>query len=500
MAESTNEEIEPGQAANTILLLGGLLGLMADRLLWVGGPTGLGFVLWITLFGLATCWLLIRLDVSWLRQGLCWSSVAVLAAVMLLLRTTPMVILALWLLMLVAAAMVLMLRSGKTLRDSTVADQLLSLCTVPLHACMSIIPLLANVEMRALIANPRLRAISRGALLAAPILPVFSLLFASADAVFSRYTEKLMNVFSPNAFSHLLMIAVFGWIATGLLSGVCENRFFKNRQGKPLIKLGTEDTAVFMGLVVALFLLFVFLQLAYLFGGAETIQSTSGLTLAEYARRGFFELLAVAGLTLILLITVSSSNCNQRVFRPLAAILIACVLIILFSAGQRLGMYIAEFGLTIDRLGAASVMLWLAIGLLLFALTILRGRVTNFATGLSITGIVVVFSLVLANPAAVVARINMDRAVNDNRPVDIAYLLSLGSDAVPAIVNRIDRLPLITQCMTARQLLIQWSPEEGNSPGQFQGWRAWNASRSSAENIVLDKSTELRAITRSCPF
>lgn len=492
------ENMELTSLPTTVLLLGASLGLLADRLLWVGGSTGLGFVVWVALFCFAASYLVARTSANLLREVLGWSGIALVAAFMLLFRTTPIAILAMWLTMLIAAAMIFLHKSGRTLQDSTVTDHLISLCRVPLHATVSIIPVLSRIEIRSAASSPRLRAATRGALLASPILLVFVLLFSSADAVFSRYAEQLLDIFSPTAFRHLLMIAAFGWLATGLLNGVCENRFFISRKERSLLKLETDDTAAFMGLIVALFLVFVFLQLGYLFGGPETIEATSGLTLAEYARRGFFELLGVAGLTLVLLITLANSNCDQRVFRPLALILVVCVLIILTSAGQRLGMYITEFGLTIDRITAAAVMLWLGLTMILFVLTILRGQTKYFAAGLTVTGLIVAFFLVLANPAALVARVNIDRAISDNRPVDIYYLLSLGTDAAPVIIDKIEDLSGGARCMAISETLLRWYPKGDEGINQDNGWRGWNASRITTHNMMLEKGPELLAAAKNC--
>src|SRR5690606_36072616 len=76
-------------------------------------------------------------------------------------------------------------------------------------------------------------------------------------------------------------------------------------EGSPLVRLGRTirwrpsigsiETGTALALLNALLLLFVALQLpAMVVGAEEVVRRTPGLTLAEYARRGFFELVAVA--------------------------------------------------------------------------------------------------------------------------------------------------------------------------------------------------------------
>ena len=370
---------------------------------------------------------------------------------------------------------------------------------MPAQCIFATFSILGKIDIGSSLFNPRFRAIGRGIFLALPLLLVFTLLFASADAVFSSYAEEVLNIFSPDTLTHIVISIVFGWAATGLLAGISEKHFLVNRKHRSILNLGTDDTAVFMGLLVALFLIFVYLQLGYLFGGRETIETTSGLTLAQYARRGFFELLVVAGLTLILLITIAETNCNKKVFRPLAAILIACVMVILVSAGQRMGLYVTEFGLSIDRLTALSVMVWLAFGLLLFVITVLRGKTKDFAAGLTVTGVVVVFLFALANPAAIVARVNIDTAIENSREVDMLYLLSLGSDAVPTLVSKIDVLSPNARCLVATTTIDKWNAQDGLNIDQQEDWRWWNASSAAAQKAVSDESSKLTDIERTCP-
>ena len=56
-----------------------------------------------------------------------------------------------------------------------------------------------------------------------------------------------------------------------------------------------------LGVLDALFLAFVAVQATVLFGGHAHVLETEGLTYAEYARQGFWQLLWVSALTLLVL-------------------------------------------------------------------------------------------------------------------------------------------------------------------------------------------------------
>ncbi|MCB1649159.1 MAG: DUF4173 domain-containing protein [Pseudomonadales bacterium] len=490
-ALKTGKDIRPLQTPQVLILSGLTLGALADRLWVENGFLGAGFVVWASLFAGAANAITIWRTGALSRELLAWSALGVCAALLLVFRSAPFVIPALLLLTLTSAAMGMMQTNGRSLRDTDIIEHLRSLGRVPRKALLATAPLLARLELGLYIRSPRLRTALRGLLLALPLLVLFSLLFASADAAFSHYAERFFTLLQQDALEHLLIIGILAWLSTGLLAGVSERHYLVERKTRRLLMLGTEDTAVLLGMLVLLFLGFVALQLGYLFGGAELIQHSAGLTVAEYARRGFFEMVIASALSLIILVAVARSDCNPRVFRPLGAILLACVAIMLISAAQRMALYVTEFGLSLDRMAAIAVMIWLAGVLLLFTGTLLMGRQRDFAAGVTLAGVFVVLLWALLNPAAIVARVNLDRTLQDQQPLDTAYLQWMGTDAVPTLMNRFELLPQDAQCQ-----LMPWL-RQYELPYR-EDWRWWSASRAAATKAVQKNAPELDTIAESC--
>lgn len=490
---------EPLNLETRLLLVGLLLGLMADRLLWESGLIGPGFLAWLILFSTAALWIKQQRDGVWSIAMVTWSIVALAAATLLLFRTTDLLMLLLWLVILIAAAMVFLQLTAISLRQTTVADYLEAQFRVFFHAAVGIMPIVKKIDLRFGFSTPRLWAIIRGVLIVAPLLVVFASLFASADAVFSGYLQKLTDIFSPQLPRHIFMTLFFAWMATGLMAAVCLKPRSWNFGEKLNGKLGAEETTVIMGALVVLFVSFVLLQLSYLFGGREVIESTSDLTVAQYARRGFFELVTVAALILAVLIAFASTCGEQRMFRPLARTLVACVLVILISAAQRMVLYVDSFGLTIDRLTVLTFMIWLGFSLIMFTFTVLQGRSKDFVISLSVVGIVLVFLFALINPAALVARVNIERSIVTEYKVDVYHLLGLGADAVPTIMDNLSQLhlPPEDECVMAGKLL-DWTSLAGHYDSNPKGWRSWNASRAAARKAVLVHQEQLTAINQRC--
>ena len=114
--------------------------------------------------------------------------------------------------------------------------------------------------------------------------------------------------------------------------------------------------------VDALFVFFVALQIAYLFGGIDTLNAT-GLTYSSYARRGFFELIAVAVLAGSLLFAVELVVSKRTRFYVGAALTLAlATLVIVVSAAYRMQLYQLAYGWTEQRFYALAGIAWLGAG------------------------------------------------------------------------------------------------------------------------------------------
>jgi hypothetical protein len=257
----------------------------------------------------------------------------------------------------------------------------------------------------------------RGLLLAAPVVFVFMILLAHADAIFAAGLLALLDVDLAWLVGHLLGTLVCTWIAAGLLrAAVLRRSPLHGAPARPAwLGLGAVEVAVVLGLVDALFAAFVWVQVRYLFGGATWVQATAGLSYAEYARRGFFELVAVTALVLPLLLVshwLSETDPRaRRVFSALAGAQVLLVLVMLASALERMRLYRGEYGLTQLRLYTTAFMIWLGALLVWFALTVLPGRRGAFAPGALASVLVAVAALHAFDPDRRILETNRDHVM-----------------------------------------------------------------------------------------
>jgi len=334
----------------------------------------------------------------------------------------------------------------------------------------------------------------------------------SADAVFAKLVTNVFRMDFEEAAGHVLLFAILAWLATGYLRGFLRGtdlpllRTFWRDDGelgvlgakRPM--LAVTEVATALGALDVLFLIFVVVQFRYLFGGDTLVQVTPDLTYADYARRGFFELILAVALVVPLLLAadwlfVSGSRRDTFVFRGLAGVQIGLVLAIAASALERLRLYYVNYGLTASRFYGLVLLVWMGAMLLWLAGTVLRGRRELFGFGALASGLAIVGLLFVVDPDALVARTNIARMSSADRAVrfDVAYAASLSADAVPALIDALPALTSDAQCPIAREILKRW-PLYRDRP-----IRAWNLSAARADAAVREHEAQLKAMAGCGP-
>ncbi len=306
-------------------------------------------------------------------------------------------------------------------------------------------------------------SVVRGLMLAVPIVVVFGLLLASADEVFAQYLSQITALFQFRGiealFEQSVVVGFFGWFACGGLAYAVLKRpaaRYVQVGDQPAQAIPTEDetpaepkgkkraftlnmveSGIVLGSVVGLFGVFVLIQFAYFFGGQSNI-ALDRFTYAEYARRGFFELIAVSLLTLALMlwldyVTIRQQGTQQRIFRGLALGIVAFTGVMLWSAHLRLSLYEEAYGYTHLRLYPHVFMGWLAVLYGFFLLMLFRVRPNIFSLGVVLCVLGYLGTLNLVNVDYTIMRQNIDR-YRAGHELDIGYLRNVSVDAVPALL------------------------------------------------------------------
>ncbi len=389
--------------------------------------------------------------------------------------------------------------------------------------------------------SKHLISVLRGVLIVAPILLIFGALFVAADAVFQGIVERTFNIQADIVVGHIFFVGFFSWIVAGYLRGSLIENFSEdvkktflaaevkkpknlsvtdikdedetNTEEKPKIEekkkwswqnfdnsvfpkvltLGAIEVSIVLGLINLLFLAFVIVQLPYLFGGMDLVQNTPDFKLAEYARRGFGELVTVAALVLPILLVShwllrKDNKINEKIFRVLAGINIVLLFVIMISAAQRLFLLTGNlgYGLTTVRLYPMIFMIWLALVFIWFSLTVLRGMREQFAWGALWSAIFILGAVHILNPDAYITRTNI-RLMQEGRVFDTHYNSSLSADAVPVLFENFDQMSFEQQCHIKYSLLYRWNSLKTENINDI---RSWNWSRRKAQILKDSRISE----------
>jgi hypothetical protein len=263
--------------------------------------------------------------------------------------------------------------------------------------------------------------------------------------------------------------------------------------------LGTVEVSIVLGLVNLLFLSFVIVQIPYLFGGMELVQNTPDFKLAEYARRGFGELVAVAALVLPILLCGQwlirkDARPAQMIFRVLAGIQIVLLFVIMASAVQRLVLLTGNlgYGMTTVRLYPLIFMSWLAIVFIWFAATVLRGYRQYFAWGALWSAFFVIGAAHVLNPDEFIARTNV-ALMRQGREFDARYNADLRGDATPVLIEALPEMNFEDQCTVKLKLTEQLA-----KIGEESDLRSWNWSRSRHHRLLVQAGESI-AVNADCP-
>ena len=311
---------------------------------------------------------------------------------------------------------------------------------------------------------------ARPVLVTAGLLLVFVPLLAGADAAFA----DLLGSITPDESSGQ-PIVLFATVGLGTI-GAAYLRVSPpapDRTSDLPRTVARRDWVLPVGALVLLFAAFVAVQVSTLFAGDRHVLVTPDLTYADYARSGFWQLLAVTVLTLGVIAVVArlarlDSRTDRRWLRGLLGALSVLTLVIVASALARMWLYQQAYGFTVLRVLVAACELWLGVVYLLVLAAGVRLEAEWLARAVVGTGFAALIGLAALNPDRFIAERNVER-YHATQKIDTWYLARLSDDAVPALAGLPDGL---------RSCVLQYRHVEGDD------WRSWNLGRQRARDAL----------------
>jgi len=385
------------------------------------GPTGVG---WLFTASVATA---MTITVAWGRRSrhpltpadVGWTLLAVALTAVGTVRAADWLAALCLMAAAAAAALAVARRSFRSLTMSLLA---------PAIAAVRALPWVA----RGMRTGPRWLMRAGAAVLSAGlVLLVFVPLLASADAAFSQVVDAVTPEIAVDSVVRWVFLFAFGTAAAagGFFLLVAPLPEPYGPDPRPT-RLRLLDWAVPAGVLVAVLALFVGVQFVVLFGSDDYVLRTTGLTYAEYARSGFWQLLAVTALALGVLALGSrwapARTPVERVAKGgLLAALALLTLVVVASAINRMWLYQQAYGFTVLRLLVLTCELWLGAGFLLALAAVLRLRPGGLSRPMVAVGMITRLGLAVLDAERFIAAHNDWRATNVSREAARAELARL---------------------------------------------------------------------------
>jgi hypothetical protein len=349
--------------------------------------------------------------------------------------------------------------------------------------------LIAPLRGRVRLSDRDLGPLIRGGFMASILLVIFGALFVTADTAFAQIASDMVGFTVPDLgmlparaivggligiFTASLVLVSPAYSPAGESKIFSPDRAARWREAPARSKL---EWLLPLASLNILFGIFVTVQLTVLFGGRDHVLRTAGLSYAQYARSGFFQLVAVAALVLLVIGVISSwaraaGDESSIVLRVLLASLSVLTLVVLASALRRLDLYEDTFGFTRLRMFVHGTILWLGA---LFLLVLCAGVVKGGWLPRAIVALTACSLLIFTaiDPDRTIARHNVERFELTGK-IDLHYLSTLSPDAFPELRKLPGSLP---GCVMAwmREDLVKEDP-----------WYGWNLARSNARAGIED--------------
>ncbi|MCR5322169.1 MAG: DUF4173 domain-containing protein [Lachnospiraceae bacterium] len=319
-----------------------------------------------------------------------------------------------------------------------------------------------------------------GLALSVPVLVILGVLLSSADAVFGNMFDRL---FCEIANLRNIVQVVF-MLLLGFFSAYCGMRYVNtNGANIKVTDHRTKEPVVpitVLALVSIMYLAFSVIQILYLFIGGFKLPQ--GVTYAEYARSGFFQLLFVSALNLIVVLVMKKYIVRSRILDILLLLICACTYIMIASSAIRMIMYIREYHLTYDRILVLVVLLTLAV---LFAGVVVYVIKESFPfMQFAVTAVCLLYIVfAFANVDRLIASYNLNRAGSGEYHQDMYYISELSTDAAPVISEYLEKQAAKGSSQKYATWYSKYCRKNGINGGSV-GIRSFNISKYVANKVL----------------
>lgn len=279
--------------------------------------------------------------------------------------------------------------------------------------------------------------VGAGILISIPLVAIILTLLCNADAVFKEAVDRIFEFIDLENIVGVLITILFVFTLSYAIVRYLDEKSIniedkEHHVFEPILAITVTS------IITVIYLFFCGIQVIYLtFGNYLTLPE--GYTYAQYAHEGFYELLTVCILNLVIVLVTSYFFGESKILKAILTVICICTYVMIASSTYRMILYVSEYDLTRLRVYVLYGLIVLAILLAGVIIYIYRESFPLFRYGIAILTAAVII-LVFSHPTALIARYNIYQMTDKHRVIDIKHLCDLGTDAIPVIFENYDEL------------------------------------------------------------
>ena len=321
------------------------------------------------------------------------------------------------------------------------------------------------------------KKILKSFLVVVPVVVVVLILLTSADMIFNSIFKDFFKIFEDlnieNILGRLVRIAIIFTYIGASLNYVLFH--YKNKKNKD-IKVVVDDYTIKILLTVlnVIYVVFDFIQIKSLI----LHKVASNINYAQYARTGFFQLMFISVINLVIILLSKHSKKEDKYSKSMGLVMILLTTIIIVSSALRMHLYESAYGYTYLRLLVYLALLTESILLIPTVFYIVKNKFNILKYYLIITvSVYTAFSLLPLD--YIIANNNINRYYSTNK-IDIDYLENYNSDNVPLLIELYNR----TDDNDLKGTIEDYF--EGNDFYRTKDFQEYNISKNKANNLIKD--------------
>jgi hypothetical protein len=298
--------------------------------------------------------------------------------------------------------------------------------------------------------NELYRRIALALLITVPFLGLFIALLVSADENFADFMAGLIDFSFNFDITYVWTVPwyLFFYLLLFVFTLSATKERTSTRETKPFDML---IVGIFLGMINLLFLMFIVLQVPFLFA-EPTLPSNT--TLAEFAREGFFQLMMVMGIVILIFLFIMRRYKGEKFFMFLLSGLLLQTIVMGVVSLKKMYLYQSIKGATVSRYYVEwfdyFLIATLILGLVFFVRKLAFTKLLDMVVVLGLLSFTLIISL---NVDAMVASHNIEKFKDSPEKLDTKAIFYLSIDALEAIQGT---------DLTLKNSKVRWCTEFSN--------------------------------------